>query len=343
MSRRINPRLPVHPFVDGRAPSNSTAQIGEIYGSNQPSFEHKSPTNELYKVSSGSGVKIGYKGHIPGGRHVIGTSVNGNVPISVCEPPPPPVPLPPRSALEVHRTAFRPARHVAQQEATLRQYRLQGTNRWAPFGVDTQDDPPATARSSTGFSTARSDYLTLPEEAHGFVRTLWSHANLHGQWGGYANVGERLKSTARPRSAAPHERLMRARAGRTSAGAVAAHQHNQNPVHHLDLSLGDVPACSCCGGALDLPSAPPSARTATSARWTPRGSRDYGRDAALPLSTRTAPNGDSYGTWSRLTRDGPPSSHDRPRGRSLAASRSPASAHSSRPMMRAASTAVVSV
>ena len=221
-------------------PQQNEAELG-----GRPSFDHTTPDAELHRTHVG-GLKVGYKGHIPGARFQVGACPAGNVPRRECEPMPLGLQVqlaaPPRYASEVHRKAFKPARQRAQQEASVRQYRLQGLNRWAPFGVDT-DDQAITSRSGmstarSGMSTARcsgtseqQEYLAVPEEAH----FLWEHARQHGGWGGYTNISEKLRNTQRPRSVGPHTRLVRSHSAALQHGAELEPQHPPSPVHHISL------------------------------------------------------------------------------------------------------------
>ena len=286
-----DPRQPVHPFVRGPGTPLGlfpTPQLAETPGAGRPSWDHSTPLRTLHKTSVEGGVLPSYGGYIPGGRHVIGTSASGNVPRSAyqqAEPAPPLPPTPPRSAVEMHRSSFKPARLVAQQEATLRQYRLRGVNRWAPYGVDVADDAalppgargsssssaaPAAGATAAGVTCTEAEYLAMPEEAH----LLWGHAARNGGWGGYANVAERLRNTARPRSVGPHERLRRAR---LDGVARATDLPPPNPVHHLALD-----------GVDGLSEGVPSGRGGRDGEtWTPATTPPSSHRSMRPASARS--------------------------------------------------------
>ena len=112
-----------------------------------PTWERATPASETFCHRNAR--KVGYAGHIPGERYHVGRSLTGGLPRREdraplerehFEPPPPPVE---RDADMVHAMGFRQARLLAQSDASVRQYRnCKGTNRWAPFGVDADDEPP---------------------------------------------------------------------------------------------------------------------------------------------------------------------------------------------------------
>ena len=222
----VNARLPVHPYVSGPGTPNGMFPMPQ-----QSEERLRTPDHELHTVKVG-GLNVGFKGHIPGGKHVLGTSATGRLPRrDSCGPPPPEQATPPRFAAEIHRKAFKQARFVGQQEATLRQHRLNGINRWAPFGVDTDPGPTPSSRSDVTDTHAQQHYLSVPEEAH----YLWDHTTAHGAWGGYSDVGEKLRNTRRPHSVGPHARLVRSHQAARARGEFLEPQHPPNPVHHLAL------------------------------------------------------------------------------------------------------------
>ena len=178
--------------------------------------------------------------------------------------------------MEVHREAFRPARRVAHEEATLRQYKLSGANRWAPYGVDTDEQSSRPNSHRPKSASEEQQYLAMPEEAH----YLWTHAQEHGRWGGYSHIGARLQNTARPRSVGPHERLVRSQRAARLRGEPIEAPPPPNPVHSLALeefvqSGWDVKTTV----RSDRPPMPVEEETPRTGRRSGRLTRSHARDA----------------------------------------------------------------
>ena len=186
--------------------------------SGRPSWECRTTTQDehLQKFHNEIGFIPGYRGFIPGRRNTLGTSPVGAVPrrtyFDVVSPDPPP--RAPRSASENHRRAFRLPHHVAQEEHTLKQHRLQGVNRFAPFGVDVCETDRSTVPLSARSQSDSPRYLAVPEESCG---TLWPFVKNYGKWCGYSNkpegqlLSERRAAGRAPNGGGPHARMRRDR------------------------------------------------------------------------------------------------------------------------------------
>mgnify|MGYP006153336147 CR=1 FL=1 len=119
-----------------------------------PSFARASPEDETHRRAVG-GIKVGYRGHIPNSRNHVGSAVAGGMPLQLFQPPGFMPALPTRSETELSRAAFVRAPYIAQTDATLRQYQLHGTNRFAcvqakpPARVHGYHRPPSTIHDAT--------------------------------------------------------------------------------------------------------------------------------------------------------------------------------------------------
>lgn len=219
-----NPNAPVNPYTRGPGtPWAQTQQPNTAREVSHPSFERATPEEAAFRNAIG-GLKVGYKGHIPGGKYHFGSSVTGGLPrheslarnetLHAAMPPPPS-----RSDAEIRRSSHAKPHLLAQQDATIRQSRLHGINRYAPFGVDASDDTPPPPRAASAprgrtggapalpyrrlyhvddpVEAARAAYLSVPEEVQ---NACGLYVQQQGRWGGYSNFGEKIHSELRARS-----------------------------------------------------------------------------------------------------------------------------------------------